>query len=312
MRIHKRPAQICLTAFVSLFLLTFLAVLPAPGRDIPLTGPGWERYQNRLRSLRSAPPKGELLRVYKEIGHTFRRVGLWVKAKPPKRSDSHVVTTLEVYVDDDAGNRVRTAPDEVLIELQQPTRVSGEARVRTSDGHAAVGLLSAAEWPRLGANVWAMPWAAEVKIRLPEQKPEQAPFAALDSSRIPMEREAAARQAEHLLALARETAARGRHLLAGRVAFDRGVVLLAANDTQGALEAFELAEREYQSPLAVWGQVQLLRKLGRAAEANRKAEALVKKYPHSIPAEFVNPAPGEIWWTPYNRYFGQAELPAAR
>jgi hypothetical protein len=54
---------------------------------------------------------------------------------------------------------------------------------------------------------------------------------------------------------------------------------------------------ELRCPTVVWAHYWLLRKLGKPTAAATVRKELLDRYPNSIPALFLDPKPGELWYS---------------
>lgn len=289
-------------ALLSLVSLSPLAAsLTDPQRDIRTDGPVWQEYQRRLRALRANRPKDELLYFWGSGGNEFRNVYLWVKAGPAVRGVGGLFRSLTLYVEDTAGNRVRTVPDELHIEPQPPARSTREG-LPTKNGEAAALLIYGSGTSEARATISVVPFGMGHEILLPVERKAATPLQKTNQHTLPGPVPVDERQAKQLLEAARDSKSRDIYR-ARRWGAQRGLLFVQAQKYPEALDAFSLCETEIGGPLCLWGEVQTLRLLGRQKDAEEKADKLVREYPDSVPAQFVRPAADELWWTPYNHYF---------
>lgn len=269
-----------------------------PPNTTRLEGPEWDRYQDRLRELRRNRPKNEYLHFLQEHRRLIRSVGLWIKAGPLVTGPGGRSRTVTFFVDDSAGGRVYSAPDEGKVEMEPPARVVGAGRRNTREGQASVEVRFGAGQETAAGIVQLLPFGFLRRVELsarPQPRQSAGPGEVPQRKDVRIDELATARALRDV----REAAARGDKAWPGSWAMQEGGTYFLAGKTQRALELLELGEKEFDSPLCMWGQVQALRRLGRKDEASRKAAELVKKYPNSTPAQFAVEQPDELWWTPY-------------
>jgi hypothetical protein len=270
-----------------------------------LTDPGWQRYRERLVQLRKNPPPDELVSIGGSTRHPLRRMAYWLKAEPPQRNERGVFRRVTAFLEDEAGNRVRTLPDDVRFTAESGAELMPREIQPTRDGQADCLVLFATHPSTVSLHVWAKPGAEALPVHA---------HVLSGAARLPLflepidykgftvqPRDAAVQK--KLLEEARESAAGRKLFHARRIVTARARVFLDAGDSKAAREAFRLGVEEFDSPVCAWGEIQMLRFEGKDEEADRKAAALLKRHPRSVPAQFLNPAVGEQWWTPFNYYF---------
>ncbi len=256
-------------------------------------------YQERVKAARRAKPRNELVWGHQSNETLHRQVPIWVKVEPRKPVDGTQRSTLHVFLEDTIGNRVRTVPDSVLLEPEAPLRVVGPARKATRDGAVTFDV----EWPvgkPARATVRAMPYVSSREVILPSGSPlELLPHPEPVIKTLPLSPEIKDLM-ERTLAWARKIQPEGQAMRATRFAFLRAHNPLSLRRYPEALEALELAQREFHDPISTWVRGQLLRRMGRAKEGDAILAELARKHPDSVPAQFTRPQPGEVWFTPYN------------
>lgn len=272
---------------------------PKGGRLLIPDAEEWRIYQERVKAAYRAKLPTELVWGHASNQTYHREVPIWVKVDLGKAAGGQRRGTLQVFLEDTIGNRVRTVPESVLLEPTPPLRVIGPGRKPTRDGSVAFEM----EWPvgkRAEATVRAMPFVSSREVFLGSSGVTEL----LPSSEPRVHRMAPTPDQKDLqrrtLEFARERLAAGETLRARRYASRRARSLLQSRQYLEAQEALELAEREFNDPISIWLRGQLLRQTGRVKDGEAILDGLAQKHPDSVPAQFIRSKSGEVWFTPYN------------
>jgi hypothetical protein len=267
--------------------------------------PASVRYQQRLSALRRTPPQGELVSLESGAGALIRRINLWVKIAPADQTGASTQRSVTVYLEDTAGNRIRTIPDEVEFGTLPPARLSRPPHQALRDGEAQNGLVFGPGQEQAKLDVSSPVAAIGIGVDVPSEPRPRGLILSAGAPRAPGHgrRVLEPGQLTALLDDAREHLRVGRPLHAKRTVTTRARLLLEARDLNGALEAFRVGASEFNSPVCAWGEAQLLRLRGQEALARQKEAVLVSQHPRSVPAQFVTPVEGEQWLTPFNPLF---------
>jgi len=249
--------------------------------------PEFLAYQADLARLRKQPPPDELVSITHD-GWSWRQMACWVKARPAAPGQ----WTLTLYLEDTAGNRVRTVPNR--FSLVTSGQVEGPPERRLTDGEAAFTVRGAGP---LRVALKPLPRHSGVGgsfTLLPGLRPAFREFD--EFPRGPQQPAPTPATLAGLWDSAGQHRDAGRPLAAQRTAFRPGRLLLAAGQAKEAEAAFHRGWREYGAPRCGWGEAHLLRRRGEArAAAEREAEVRAR-YPRSVVAQFLGAPDGESWF----------------
>jgi hypothetical protein len=272
-----------------------------------------DQYQEKLRELRKQPPLSEYFTAEDESGRLYRRFNVWAKMAPAIRVSEGNQRRITVFLEDTAGNRIRTLPNELLVAVSTPARLRGEARNVLVNGEVTFDVVFPAQQQNGQISISPEPSGAGPRqvIELPLVSNDSLLLrtgqSGGDDHLETRTRSFATSMASRLLPDAREMARSGRRYHAQRIAFTRAQVLLEAGLDDAALEAFRLGAKEYGAPMCAWGEGMLLWSKGSMEPAKSKLEEVRRLYPGSVPASFTRPVNGEMWFVPIGDYLREIQ-----
>lgn len=270
-------------------LVVAVLALAGAGSGSDVHSPEFRAYQAELRRLRSDPPADELVLVNTD-GWQWRKLALWIKARAAAEPDRWVLT---VYLEDTAGNRVRTAPNRVRVTTSG--RLMGAAERDLKDGEASVEVSDAGP---LEVSVKPLPEPSGASGSVMLRRGARPALRAFAESRQTYVGQPPTREKlDRLRADAREYREAGRPWHARWGAYLSGKLLLLAGQPREAEAAFAEGWREFGAPRCGWAQARLLRRRGETQAAAALEREVRERYPQSVVAQFLaEPPEGEVWF----------------